>query len=248
MRGCVLILGSSSGIGLAAAQRFAREGWRVAIAAPEGEALIGVYDSLAGEGHIMLKLDVRDEAQVAAAAKRVATQFGSLAALVNSVGVSEANAVLDSDFAAWNRQFDLMLYGCVRATRAFAPLLAEGGRIVNVTSIHHERVARNYSSYAMAKAAITQFTRALALELAPKILCNCVAPGFVDTPMSRKNGANELESEWFKENYVKQDHLPLKRAARPDEIAGAIYFLCGADASYITGSVLTVDGGLTITF
>ena len=90
----------------------------------------------------------------------------------------------------------------------------------------------------------------LALELAPRgILANAIAPGFVDTPMSIKaDGRNELDSEWFLTNYIRYDHLPLKRAAQPEEIAGVAWFLAGPDASYITGSVITVDGGLTITF
>ena len=88
----------------------------------------------------------------------------------------------------------------------------------------------------MAKAAINQFCRVLAVELAPRgILVNALAPGFIDTPMSVVNGVNELESDWFKQNYVQGHHLPLKRAARPEEIAGVAFFLAGPDASYITG-------------
>jgi 3-oxoacyl-[acyl-carrier protein] reductase len=87
------------------------------------------------------------------------------------------------------------------------------------------------------------------MELAEKnILVNAIAPGFVDTPMSVVDGKSELESEWFKENYVQGHYLPLKRAAQPSEIAGVAFFLAGKDASYITGQVITVDGGLTITF
>ena len=105
------------------------------------------------------------------------------------------------------------------------------------------------SAYAMAKAAINQYSRALALELAPRgILVNAIAPGFIDTPMSVVNGVNELESDWFRQNYVAGHHLPLKRAGQPEEIAGVALFLAGPDASYITGQVITVDGGLTITF
>jgi 3-oxoacyl-[acyl-carrier protein] reductase len=128
--------------------------------------------------------------------------------------------------------------------------MKDDGRIIHITSIHHERVAQGSSAYGMAKAAVTQLTRSLAIELAPRnILANAIAPGFVDTPMSIKaDGKNELESEWFKNNYIKYDHLPLQRAAKPEDIAGAAWFLAGPDASYITGSVLTVDGGLTITF
>ncbi len=87
------------------------------------------------------------------------------------------------------------------------------------------------------------------MELADKgILVNAVAPGFVDTPMSMVNGVNELESEWFRKNYAEGHHLPLRRAGRPEEIAGVIWFLAGPDSSYLTGQVITVDGGLTITF
>jgi 3-oxoacyl-[acyl-carrier protein] reductase len=143
-----------------------------------------------------------------------------------------------------------MLYGTVKTCRALIPLLSDFGRIVQITSIHHDRVENGSSAYGMAKAAITQFTRSLALELAPRnILANAIAPGFINTPMSIKaNGVNEMDTEWFKDNYIKYDHLPLKRAGGPEEVAGVAFFLAGPDASYITGSVITVDGGLTITF
>ena len=90
----------------------------------------------------------------------------------------------------------------------------------------------------------------MALELAPcGNLTNAIAPGFVRTSMSiKRDGTNELETEWFRDNYVRYGHLPLKRSAEPEEIAGVVCFLSGPDATYITGSVLTVDGGLSITF
>lgn len=142
-----------------------------------------------------------------------------------------------------------MVNGALYLTRASAPLLRDGGRIVHVTSIHGDHAEALASGYSMAKAAINQYCRVLAIELAPRaILVNAIAPGFIDTPMSVVNGVNELESDWFKRNYVEGHHLPLKRPARPEEIASVAYFLAGPDASYITGQVITVDGGLTITF
>jgi 3-oxoacyl-[acyl-carrier protein] reductase len=124
-----------------------------------------------------------------------------------------------------------------------------GGRLIHVTSIHAGRAEAGASSYSMAKAAIDQFCRSMAVELADKnILVNAIAPGFVDTPMSIVEGKNELESDWFRDNYVHSHHLPLKRAAKPSEIAGIALFLAGKDASYITGQVIVADGGLTITF
>ena len=134
-------------------------------------------------------------------------------------------------------------------TRAALPLMHDGGRVIHITSIHAERAENKASAYAMAKAAINAYCRGLALELAPqKILVNAIAPGFIDTPMSVVDGVNELESDWFRQNYVEGHHLPLRRAGQPEEVAGVAFFLAGPDASYITGQVITVDGGLTITF
>ncbi len=156
---------------------------------------------------------------------------------------------LDAPLEEWRKPFDIMVNGAIAMTRTAAKLMNDGGRIIHVTSIHGERVEVRASAYAMAKAAINHYCRALALELAPRnILVNAIAPGFVDTPMSVVDGINELESEWFRKNYVEGHHLPLRRAAQPKEIAGVAWFLAGADASYITGQVITVDGGLTITF
>jgi NAD(P)-dependent dehydrogenase (short-subunit alcohol dehydrogenase family) len=142
-----------------------------------------------------------------------------------------------------------MVFGGVQLTRLAVPLMSDGGRIIHVTSIHGERAEVGASSYSMAKAALNQYCRALAVELADRnILVNAVAPGFIDTPMSVVNGVNELESEWFRKNYVEGHHLPMRRAGRPEEIAGVLWFLAGPDASYLTGQVITVDGGLTATF
>ena len=142
-----------------------------------------------------------------------------------------------------------MLDGAIYMSRLAAALMNRGGRIIHVTSIHGDRVENKASAYAVAKAAINHYCRGLALELAARnILVNAIAPGFIDTPMAIVNGVNELESEWFRMNYVEGHHLPLRRAGQPEEIAGVAYFLAGPDATYITGQVITVDGGLTITF
>lgn len=246
----VIILGGSSGIGEATARRFATEGWQVLIASNDFEEASQVKDSLEGSGHTAYDIDVRCEDQIEKFKHYIQDSFGTFQVLVNSVGVSEGVHVIESDFKQWNNPLQVMLYGTVNTCRALVPLMADNGRIINITSIHYSRVEKNSSAYGMAKAAINQFTRSLALELAPRnILANSIAPGFISTRMSIKaDGKNELESEWFHDNYIKYNHLPLKRAGSADEISGVVFFLAGKDASYITGSVITVDGGLTTTF
>lgn len=246
----VIVLGGSSGIGKATVERFAKEGWSVAIGSPDYKNAQKVIDGLMGDGHIAFKVDVKKNNEILQFSKKIKSLWGTFQVLVNSVGISEGFPVIDSNFKNWDNAIQIMLYGSVKSCRALIPLMEDGGRIINITSIHHDRVAINSSAYGMSKAAITQFTRSLALELAPRnILANAIAPGFVNTPMSiKKNGKNELDSTWFKDNYIKYGHLPLKRAGEPKEVAGLAYFLAGPDATYITGSVITVDGGLTTTF
>jgi 3-oxoacyl-[acyl-carrier protein] reductase len=169
--------------------------------------------------------------------------------LANVAGAYFAAHTIDSPLEEWRKAFDIMINGAVNLTRMSVPWMTDGGRIIHCTSIHAERAEAGSSSYSMAKAAINQYCRALALELASRnILVNAVAPGFIRTPMSVVNGVNELDSDWFKQNYVTGNHLALRRAGLPEEVSGVFFFLAGPDASYITGQVITVDGGLTITF
>ncbi len=248
-RGKVLVTGASSGIGAATALRFAREGWDVCLNARRGELLEKVRKGLAAGDHFAFAGDYSDAAVGEGMGKAVRDRWGRLDVLVNCAGVLMPADAVDSPLGEWRKPFDMMVNGALNVTRAVVPLMDRGGRILHVTSIHAERAEKGGSAYGMAKAAINQLCRALALELAPRgILVNAIAPGFVDTPMSSAGGVNELQTEWFRNNYVEGGHLPLKRAGRPEEIAGVALFLAGPDAAYITGQVIVVDGGLTITF
>ncbi len=245
----VLITGASSGIGKATAFRFAREGWEVCLVARRKELLDQIHAELPAGQHLVCPgaYEQPDTAERLRAA--IAGAWGSLDVLVNSAGVFMTADILSAPLEEWRKPFDIMVNGAIAMTRTAAGLMKDGGRIIHVTSIHGERVEARASAYAMAKAAINHYCRALALELAPRnILVNAIAPGFVDTPMSIVDGSNELEGEWYRRNYIEGHHLPLKRAGQPEEIAGVAWFLAGADASYITGQVISVDGGLTITF
>jgi NAD(P)-dependent dehydrogenase (short-subunit alcohol dehydrogenase family) len=244
-----IITGASSGVGRAAAERFAAEGWDVCLTARRGIVLAQLLGELAPGHHLSVPGDYGQESTAQAIASQVSEQWGGLDALINCAGVYVPVHSIDTPLAEFHRAFEIMVNGALYLTRAAVPLMKDGGRIVHVTSIHGDHAEPLASSYSMAKAAINQLCRVLAIELAPReILVNALAPGFIDTPMSVVNGVNELESDWFKQNYVLGHHLPLKRAARPEEIAGVAFFLAGPDASYITGQVITVDGGLTITF
>ena len=245
----VVITGASSGIGLATAERFAREGWDVCVTARRENELRNLVASFPQGEHLIVPGDYSDPGTAERIGQLAKDRWGRLDALANIAGVYFAAHSIDSTLEEWRKSFDIMFNGAVYMTRMAVPLMVEGGRIIHCTSIHGERAEFGSSGYASAKAAINQYCRSLALELAPRnILVNALAPGFIRTPMSVVNGVNELDGEWFRKNYIEGHHLPLKRAGLPEEIAGVVYFLAGADASYLTGQVITVDGGLTITF
>jgi NAD(P)-dependent dehydrogenase (short-subunit alcohol dehydrogenase family) len=244
-----LVSGASSGIGRATALRLARDGWDVCATALDADGLEEVRPQLGSGDHLVQAADYSSPAQVAVLEELIARRWGRLDALVSCAGVYASGDPIQDPLEQWRRPLDVMLNGAIHLTRLAVPLLRDGGRIVHVTSIHGVRVERGGSAYAIAKGALNQYCRALALELSSRgILVNAIAPGFVDTPMAIVDGKNELESELFRSEYVEGHHLPLKRAAKPEEIAGVASFLLGPDASYITGQVITVDGGLTITF
>ena len=245
----VIVTGGASGIGRATAIRFARDGWDVCVLDLRDEPLRELLAGFPQGDHLLTIGDYSDPSVAATLTETLAAKWARVDALVSCAGAFRPAHAIDSPFDEWHKVLDTMLDGAVRMTRVAVPFMRNGGRVIHITSIHGGRAEADASPYAMAKAAVNAFCRALAVELAPKgILANAIAPGFVDTPMSVRNGVSELESDWFKSNYVAGHHLPLRRAGKPEEIAGVAAFLAGPDASYITGQVITVDGGLTITF
>ena len=248
-RPTALITGASSGIGRAAAIRFATEGYDVCALDIQEEKLLSLVNELSPGNHLFVAGSYAEETTVQKAEALLNSNWEGLNVLVNCAGLFQKADPVKMDLTEWRQVFDIMVNGTLRVSKLAAQLMQNGGRMIHITSIHGTRAEQWASSYSMAKAAINQLCRSLAIELADRnILINAIAPGFVDTAMSVVDGVNELESEWFKTNYINSHHLPLKRAARAEEIAGVAFFLAGKDASYITGQVITVDGGLTVTF
>ncbi len=245
----VLITGAASGIGRATAIRFASEGYDVCANDIQADKLTSLLAELAPGNHLVVAGSYAEKDTITQAEKLLKDNWGTVDVLVNCAGVSGKADPINNDIQQWRVLFDIMINGCILISKLAAQFMQNGGRMIHITSIHGTRAERSASSYSMAKSAINQYCRAMAVELADRnILVNAIAPGFVNTAMSVVDGENELEGEWFKTNYILSHHLPLKRAATAGEIAGVPFFLAGKDASYITGQVIVVDGGLTITF
>jgi NAD(P)-dependent dehydrogenase (short-subunit alcohol dehydrogenase family) len=239
-----LVTGAARGIGLATARRFLADGWRVALLDIDKTTLDRTFAALAQpETALALHCDVADAPAVARAVAAVAGRFGRLDALVNNAGVAIFKPLLDTTLEDWSRTLAVNLTGPFLCTQAAAPLMRDngGGSIVNITSISGHRASTLRTAYGTSKAALAHLTKQQAAELgALGIRVNAVAPGPVDTAMAKAVHTPAIRAEYH-------DTIPLNRYGLEDELAEAIFFLCSERASYITGQVLSVDGGFEAT-
>ena len=244
-----LITGGGTGIGRATAFRFREEGASVWIAGVDIESLKRTAQEIGSEC-TWRAADVTQQEEI----EHLVEEIPRLDVLVANAAVSYPIDLLADPLARWREMVEVNLWGAVFTCRAGGAKMIrqkKGGRIVITSSILSGIAEPGSAHYAMAKAALNQLGRQLAVEWAEhEILVNVIAPGCVHTPMSYVTGSNEYESDWFKEFFVnpKRPRLPLRRPAQPEEIAEAILFFANPRNSYCTGSVLTVDGGLTIRF
>ncbi|HEV7863901.1 MAG TPA: SDR family oxidoreductase [Acidimicrobiia bacterium] len=245
-----LITGGASGIGAAAVRLFAAEGAAVAVLDRDGDGAARLVGTLGEGAALALAADVTDrEAVVEATARAVAT-FGRLDVVYDNAGVPAGfGPVADLTLADWNLCLAVNVTGTLVCTQAALPHLraAGGGSIVNQSSVAALVGIPGLTAYSAAKGAVVALTRTLAAELAPEgIRVNAICAGTVDTPMARPllavrgQGDLELGAKLTAERY------PIGRIGTPDEIARAALFLASDESSFITGAVLTADGGMTI--
>jgi NAD(P)-dependent dehydrogenase (short-subunit alcohol dehydrogenase family) len=247
-----IITGAGSGIGAATAVRFVSEGASVVLVGRSKDKLADTYQHIGLKDRVALVPgDVRNQQTAESAVRTALERFGRLDILVNNAAMCYPVPFPESEIHIWLEILDIILMGAYRFSREAAKaMIAKGiaGRIVCVSSIHGTQTEPRASNYGAAKAALNQFTRCLAVELAPhNIRANVVAPGYVDTPMSVCDGVNELQTPRFLQEYVKNRRIPMARPGRPEEIASVVLFLASEESSYVNGHILVADGGHTCT-
>ena len=239
-----LVTGAARGIGLATAERFLADGWRVALLDIDGENLARTYAALAKpDVTLAITCDVSDGDGVKRAMATIKERFGRLDALVNNAGIAIFKPILEVTPEDWARVLAVNLTGPFLCGQAAAPLMREtgGGAIVNITSISGLRASTLRTAYGTSKAGLAHLTQQQAIEFgALGIRVNAVAPGPVDTAMAKAVHTPDIRAAYH-------DAIPLNRYGLEEELAEAIFFLCSDRASYITGQTLAVDGGFEAT-
>ena len=240
-----IVTGSDSGIGKATAVRLARDGFDVGITWHTDEAgAKGTAEEVAAAGQRaeVRRLDLTQLPDAAGVVDELAGALGGLDVLVNNAGTGSSSAFLDTDWEKWRHVLAVDLDGPFLCAQRAARRMVErgtGGRIVNVTSVHEHVPLQGASAYCAAKGGLGLLTRVMALELAEHgITVNAVAPGEISTPMTGQHDVDPADQE--------RPGIPMGRPGAASEIAAAISFLAGPDASYVTGASYVVDGGLLL--
>ena len=243
--------GAGSGIGAAVARRLATDGFRVALLGRREPRLAQVAAAIAEEGGepLVLRCDVADGDAVARSVDTILTETGRIDALVNNAGVGGGAAPAgDLRLGEWESTFRVNVTGAFLMTRAALPeLVRAAGSIVNVGSVNGVVGGPGWSAYCSAKAALLMFTRCVAIDYGPRgVRANCVLPGWVSTEMAddAMQALAEARGVSLGDAYeLANAGVPMRRAGRPEEVAGVVSFLVGPDSAYVNGAGIPVDGG-----
>lgn len=237
--GCALVTGGARGIGAATARVLSRQGWSVAVNyrndGEGAERVVSELERLGGEA-VACRADVSDGAELAGLFRTLADRFGPVLVLVNNAGMRADGLAPQLGEEEWAQVIDTNLSAAYRTTRlALGPMLrARFGRIVNVASVVGPRANAGQANYAASKAGLIGFTKTVAVEVARRgVTVNAVAPGLIETRLTEGIGDGLAE------------RVPARRAGTPEEVAVCIGFLASEQAGYVTGTTLTVDGGLS---
>jgi 3-oxoacyl-[acyl-carrier protein] reductase len=239
-----LVTGGSRGIGRGIALAFAKEGAKVAVvyrgSQQAAEELVATITQGGGVAKAY-QADVASPEAVEACVKQVEADLGPVDILVNNAGVIADDLFIRMTTEAWDKVVQTNLGGTANFCRAvaYSMMRRRAGRIINISSVAAECVNPGQANYSASKGAINSFTRALAVELASRgVTVNAIAPGFIETDMSAavRNKAGDMI----------QKMIPMRRLGSPEDIAKVAVFLASSDSGYITGQILTVDGGLSL--
>lgn len=234
-----LVTGASRGIGQAIAKRLATDGYFVVGTATSETGAAAVNDYLQAFGGVGRVLNVQQAEQINQLFDAIETEFGNVHVLVNNAGITQDGLLMRMDDNAWENVLNVNLTSVFRTSkRAIKGMMkARQGRIINITSVVAAMGNAGQANYTASKAGIEGFTRSLAREIGSRqITVNCVAPGFIETDMTR-----DLNDDLIKSML---GAVPLARLGKPEDIAAAVSFLASDEAGYITGSVLDVNGGM----
>ena len=238
-----LVTGASRGLGKAIAKSLAAQGASIAVVARSEDALKDTLEAIRAAGGTAepFPVDVADSAAVDAAVEKIAARFSKIDILVNNAGVTRDGLLARMTSEAWDTVINTNLKGAFNFTRQVGRIMVKqrSGRIVNISSVIGLMGNAGQANYAASKAGLIGFTKSVAKEFASRgITCNVVCPGFIETDMT-KDLSEELKKKLL-------ERIPLQRLGQPDDVAGVVEFLCSPAAGYITGQIITVDGGMVM--